>query len=91
MYEGLHLGELTYSDREKYRIPSTIDGVLIEDVDPDSAAEKVGFQSGDVIIQIENKNIEKITDLIQALDIYHDRFKRVYVNRNGMILMFVIG
>ncbi len=90
MYDGLKLGELTRSNRERYRIPSSVDGILIEDVSPESASEKVGFQSGDVIIQIENKNIEKMIDLTGVLETYHDRTKRVYVNRYGMILMFVI-
>lgn len=90
MYEGLKLGELTHSNREKYRIPTSVEGILIEDVNPESASEKVGFQSGDVIIQVENKNIEKMADLTSVIDAYHDRTKRVYVNRYGMILMFVI-
>lgn len=90
MHDGLKLGALTRSAREKYRIPSSVEGILIEDVYPESASEKVGFQSGDVIIQIENKNIEKMSDLTAVLEAYHDRTKRVYVNRYGMILMFVI-
>jgi len=90
MYDGLKLGELTRSIRNKYRIPTSVEGILIEDVYPESASEKVGFQSGDVIIQIENKNIETMRDLTAVLEAYHDRTKRVYVNRYGMILMFVI-
>jgi len=90
MYDGLKLGELTHSNREKYRIPTSVEGILIEDVNPESASEKVGFQSGDVIIQVENKNIEKMSDLTSVIDAYRDRTKRVYVNRYGMILMFVI-
>ncbi len=90
MDNGLKLGELTYANRERYRIPSSVTGILIEDVHPNSSAEKVGFQSGDVIIQVENKNIEKMADLTKVLESYHDRSKRVYVNRYGMILMFVI-
>ena len=90
MHDGLKLGELTHSNREKYRIPTSVEGILIEDVNPESASEKVGFQSGDVIIQVENKNIEKMSDLTSVIDAYRDRTKRVYVNRYGMILMFVI-
>ncbi len=89
-HKGLKLGALTRASRERYRIPSTVMGILIEDVHPSSAAEKVGFQSGDVIIQVENKNIDKMSDLTTVLEAYHDRSKRVYVNRYGMILMFVI-
>ncbi len=90
LYEGLKLGELSYSNKERYRIPSSVSGVLIEDVRPNSLAEKVGFQSGDVIIQVENKNIDNIPDLTKVFSSYHDRKKRVYVNRYGMVLMFVI-
>ncbi len=90
VYDGLKLGELNYTNRERYRIPSSVRGILIEDVHPNSSAEKVGFQSGDVIIQVENKNIEKMADLTKVLESYHDRSKRIYVNRYGMILMFVI-
>ena len=87
---GLRLGELNRLNRERYRIPSTVSGVLIEDVKPQSQAEKVGFQSGDVIIQIENQNIETISDVTKVLHAYHDRGKRVYINRYGMVLMLVI-
>jgi len=87
---GLLLGELSRQNRERYRIPSDISGVLIEDVKPQSEAEKVGFQSGDVIIQIENKDIKSIVDVRKALKTYHDRGKRVYVNRYGMVLMLVV-
>ncbi len=90
MHDGLKLATLNYTNRERYRIASSVNGVLIEDVTPNSLAEKVGFQSGDVIIQVENKNIDKISDLTKVFASYHDRKKRVYVNRYGMVLMFVI-
>ena len=90
VYEGLKFSMLTRANRERYRISSLVRGVLIEDVQPNSNAEKVGFQSGDVIIQVENKNIKNLSELIASLQAYDGRSKRVYVNRYGMILMFVI-
>jgi serine protease Do len=89
-HKGLKLGELSRANRERYRIPSTVSGILVEDVHPNSEAEKVGFQSGDVIIQVENKNIDTMVDLTQVFESYPNSKKRVYVNRYGMILMFVI-
>jgi serine protease Do len=86
---GLKLSALSRDNIQRYRIPSGIDGILIEDVAPRSKAEKVGFQAGDVIIQIENKNILNVTDLKKSLDLFKNRSKRVYVNRYGVILMFV--
>jgi serine protease Do len=89
-HKGLKLGELSRANRERYRIPSTVSGILVEDVYPKSEAEQVGFQSGDVIIQVENKNIDSMLDLTQVFESYPNSKKRVYVNRYGMILMFVI-
>jgi serine protease Do len=89
-YKGLKLCLLTPAVKERYRIASTTKGVLIEDVMPGSAGEKVGFQSGDVIIQVENKAITNLQVLTRALDAYKSRSKRIYVNRYGMILMLVL-
>jgi serine protease Do len=55
-----------------------------------SKAEKVGFQAGDVIIQVEDDPIDSIHDLQEALKKYKKQPKRIYVNRYGTILMLVI-
>ena len=81
---------LSTNTRYRYPIPSNLEGVLIEDIKPLSKAEKVGFQAGDVIIQIEDKTIASIGDLQDALKAYKKRPKRIYVNRYGTILMLVI-
>jgi serine protease Do len=86
---GLKLSALTRDNIQRYRLPPGIDGVLVEDVIPRSKAEKVGFQAGDVIIQIENKTILNVDDLKKSLDIYKNRKKRIYINRYGVILMYV--
>jgi serine protease Do len=52
-------------------------------------AEKDGFQVGDVIIQIENHTITSVSDLKEALRKSKEGAKRVYVNRNGMILLLI--
>ncbi len=88
--EGLYLSELNRQKRLNYRIPTSLKGVLIEDVKPDSEAEKVGFQAGDIIIQIESVDIKSIKDIKRALKKYKNSSKRVYINRYGVILMIVI-
>jgi serine protease Do len=86
---GLKLSAITRDNTQRYRLPSGVDGVLVEDVEPRSKAEKVGFQAGDVIIQIENRNILGVDDLKKSLDAYKNKQKRIYVNRYGVILMYV--
>jgi len=87
---GMKLSELNTQNMQQYRLPSSISGVLIEDVYPRSRAERAGFQAGDVIIQIENSNISNLNDLKKVLRVYKHRPKRIYVNRYGTILMFVM-
>ncbi len=88
--DGLYLSELDRQKRLNYRIPSSLQGILIEDVKPESEAEKVGFQAGDIIIQIESVDIKHIKDIKIALKKYKNMPKRVYINRYGTILMIVI-
>ena len=90
IFKGMRIVPLTGEIRYQYRIPPMINGVLIADIKPMSKAEKVGFQAGDVIIQVEDDPIESIHDLQEALKKYKKQPKRVYVNRYGTILMLVI-
>lgn len=90
IFKGMQIVPLSGQVRYQYRIPPMIQGVLIADIKPMSKAEKVGFQAGDVIIQVEDDPIESIHDLQEALKKYNKQPKRIYVNRYGTILMLVI-
>jgi len=88
--DGLNLSILTNELRYQYRIPRDITGILITDVKPNSKAEEIGLQVGDVIIQIEDEKIKCIENIEDIFLKYQDKPKRVYVNRYGEILMFVL-
>jgi serine protease Do len=88
--KGLYLSEISPELQQRYRIPQGTQGVLITDVKVGSTAEKVGFQSGDIIIQIESIEIENLRDVEKSLTRYKENPKRIYVNRYGRILMSVI-
>ncbi len=90
IFKGMQVVPLSGQVRYQYRIPPSVTGVLIQDIQPLSKAEKVGFQAGDVIIQIEDDPIASIQDLQEALKKYKKQPKRIYVNRYGTILMLVI-
>jgi len=89
-FGGLNLSNLTNELRYEYRIPSDIEGVLIKDIEPNSLAEQIGLQAGDVIIQIENREIKSLKDLKRAFSKYKNIPKKIYINRYGNILMFVL-
>jgi serine protease Do len=48
---GLHVVAITEGDRERFGL-STIQGVLVDRVDPDTQAANVGLELGDVIMQL---------------------------------------
>lgn len=59
-------------------------------VKEDSKAEQMGFREGDIIIQIEQKLITSIKDLLGALKEYKDRKKRVIINRQNYRAILVM-
>lgn len=87
--EGLRLADLNPKVRKDYQIDSTIIGALIEGVLERSQADMSGFMAGDIIIQIENRNIENVEDAKKAFEVFKGVTKRVYVNREGFILLLV--
>jgi serine protease Do len=87
---GLYVNNIDIDNSKKYKVPMDIKGVLILDVEAASKAEKVGFQAGDIIIQVENIQIEDLTTLSKAIKQYKKQPKRVYVDRYGRTLAFVI-
>lgn len=87
---GLKLSEITPENQKQFRLSSSVNGILIHDVEPKSNAEKVGFQPGDVIIQIEDVEIKNFSNVETALKKFTNRHKRVYVNRYGQTILFVI-
>ena len=88
--QGLYLSEITNEKANMFRIQQGTKGVLITDVKAESVAEKVGFQAGDIIIQIENIEINNLDNVQVALTKYNKQQKRVYLNRYGRILVSVI-
>ncbi len=89
LVEGLKLSQINRDIARKFRLPSGVNGVLVVDVEPNSEAEKLGFQPGDIIIQIESSEIETLGDLSKALKRYNGK-KRVYINRYGQTLMQIL-
>ena len=87
---GLKVSTIDANVQKQFRLDSDTKGVLISDVEPKSKAEKVGFQPGDIIIQIEDLEIKNFQNLETSLTKYKNKHKRVYVNRYGQTILFVI-
>lgn len=88
--QGLYVSDINIDNSKKFKLAMGTKGVLIFDVEAASKAEKVGFQAGDIIIQVESDQIDDLQDLSKAIKKYEKQAKRVYVDRYGRTLVFVI-
>ena len=63
-------------------------GALIQEVSPDSAAEDAGLEPGDVIIEVDNKAIESVNDLRNAIGLKRsgERVKISIIRNNREII-----
>ena len=86
---GLEISALNSETKSKYGIPNHIQGVLVANVQANSKAEELGFNSGDIIIQIESFSISDIKSFSDAMNRYKGQTKRMLINRNGRILSIV--
>ena len=66
------------------------DGLHIDGVIENKPAMLSGIEAGDIIIQIEDVEIKNYSNIETALKRYNNQHKRVYINRYGQTLMFVI-
>ena len=80
---GFTVAPLNDNTRSQYRIPEDIDyGIVIVQVEEGSSASDAGLQPGDVIREINNKQIKSI-------DMFRDEYKKaeravlLYIYRNG--------
>ena len=87
-YKGLSVEELTPSLKSKLNIPSNIEGVIVKNVKPNSKAFEAGILKGDIIIQIEDKEIEDIKEFKKATK--RKNKKRVWIYRRGAIFAVVL-
>lgn len=89
-FNGLKLSIIDAETKKQFRLPSDVNGVLISEVEVKSKAEKAGFQAGDIIIQIEDVEIKNFAHVESALKKYANKYKRIYVNRYGQTILFII-
>ncbi len=84
---GFSYGELSSKFKEQYqeyyRLTS-LDGVIVKKVVPDSPAEKAGLQPNDIITRIDDQEIVKLNDVKKMIDLKEigDTIK-IEVIRNG--------
>jgi serine protease Do len=65
--EGVSVDELNPEISQQLRLPVGVTGVVVTEVEPGSAAASAGLQRGDVIEQVNRKDISSIKEFEAAL------------------------
>jgi serine protease Do len=65
---GIGLADLDSNVRGQIQVPSDVHGAIVEQVTPGSSADDAGLQRGDVIVQVNRKDVQSAADVRQALE-----------------------
>ena len=90
---GLSLAALDAGLRNKYHLDKDVHGVVVTDVDPDSAASAKNFRPGDVIVEVQNQPVHTPEDVMKHVDADEKAGKKVelmLVNRAGNLTFVAV-
>jgi serine protease Do len=88
---GVSVEGLNANIREQLQLPEGTAGVIITDIDEDSPASAAGLHSGDVIAQVNHKDVKTVADFNAAVKAGASRESTLLlVNRGGGKLFVVV-
>ncbi len=64
---GIALADLDGNVRGQVQVPSDVHGAIVEQVTPGSSADDAGLQRGDVIVQVNRKDVQSAAEVREAL------------------------
>lgn len=88
--DGVEVEEITPQLARQLRLPRGITGVVVTDVDPDSAAAQAGLRPGDVIQRINRQPVESMADFKRLVSQGAGKPLLLLVNRGGRTAFLVI-
>ncbi len=88
--KGLSVQGLTPDIRQQLQIPDGTQGVVITDVDPDSAASAAGLQQGDIIVSVDRKPVTSVSDFNTAVRAGASRDSTLLLVKRGQGTQFVV-
>jgi serine protease Do len=82
---GVHIQTLTPELAKAFKV-NRVNGAVVTDVSPNSAAEQAGFKSGDVVVEFNNKQIDSADQLkLQVAETPPGASIPVQIDRNGQV------
>ncbi len=85
---GFQVTELTPEMAQRYNIKETT-GVIVVEVEPNSKAQAAGIQPGDLVIEVNRKNVTSVKDFMKLVDYYKkgDGIKLLVKRMNGGLMV----
>ena len=83
LFLGVGLQTLQDELREAIELPDDVDGVIVTDVQRGTPAAKAGLRRGDVIVEVDRRQIENLDDFRRVMDDYDDDKVMVVIYRGG--------
>ncbi len=77
------MAPLTPEAAARAGIRGDVQGLLVQDVDPDGRAADAGIQPGDVIVEVNRKSVASVDELRAAVRSTADRPLLLLVHRAG--------
>ncbi|MGA2878208.1 MAG: DegQ family serine endoprotease [Bryobacteraceae bacterium] len=88
--KGLSVQGLTPDLRQQLQIPAGTQGVVITDVDPESAASAAGLQQGDIIVSVDRKPVTTVSEFNSAVRASASRESTLLLVKRGQGTQFVV-
>jgi serine protease Do len=80
---GVTVADLDSRARRQFDLPERLDGVVVTDVQPDSAAAEAGLKPGDVIQEINRKPVRTANEAVRMTEKTENKTTLLRVWRNG--------
>ncbi len=62
---GVNVGDITPQIRDELKLPARIKGVVITEIDPDSAAARQGLREGDLVLEMNRKPVTNSDEAVR--------------------------
>ena len=87
---GVGVGDLDDQARQQFNIPAEVKGAVVTDVAPDSAAAEAGLKPGDVIEQINRKDVKDANEAVRLTERPKDKVTLLRVWTEGSSRFLVV-